>query len=196
MRRRKIRNGLAICAGARGLELGLRLALGRRYRTVCYVERDSYAASVLVARMEDEALDKAPIWDDIETFDGRAWCGVVDIISSGFPCQPVSVAGKQLGEKDSRWIWPEIAKSIREVGPRFVFLENVPGLIGRGFDEVLGTLAALRFSVEWDMFSAAANGASHLRKRLFILAVADARRQGLENREGMAGAWQAFSSSV
>lgn len=82
-------NGLALCAGVGGLELGLRLAIGPSYRTVCFVEREAFAAATLVARMEDEALDQAPVWDDLTTFDGRPWCGVVDLVAAGFPCQPL-----------------------------------------------------------------------------------------------------------
>lgn len=170
LRQRKRVNGLALCAGIGGMELGLRLALGRQYRTVCYVERDAYAASVLVARMEDKIMDTAPVWDNITTFDGKPWRGVVDIITAGFPCQPVSVAGKRRGQKDARWLWPHIDRIIREIRPSFVFLENVPGLLARDVASVLGSLAACGYDAEWDVFSAAQLGAPHLRKRWFCLA--------------------------
>lgn len=75
-------NGLALCAGVGGLELGLRIAIGDGFRTVCFVEREAYAAATLVARMEDQSLDRAPIWDDIATFDGAMWRGKVDLISA------------------------------------------------------------------------------------------------------------------
>ncbi len=164
-------NVLALCAGIAGLELGLQLALGReRVRTVCYVEREAYAVSVLVARMEDGCLDEAPIWSDITTFDGRPWRGYVDLITAGFPCQPFSAAGKRLGLADERWIWPDIARIIREVGPRLVFLENVPGLALQGLGHVLGSLAESGLDAEWGVFSAAGIGAPHRRARLFILA--------------------------
>ena len=82
--------GLAVCAGVAGIELGLKLALGDSYRTVCYVEREAFAAELLARRMEEGCLEMAPIWDDLESFDGRPWRGVVDLLSAGFPCQPVS----------------------------------------------------------------------------------------------------------
>jgi site-specific DNA-cytosine methylase len=63
------------------------------YRTVGQVERETYAAATLVARMEEAALDCAPVWDDVGTFDGRPWRGAVDIVTAGYPCQPISVAG-------------------------------------------------------------------------------------------------------
>ena len=79
-------NGLALCSGVGGLELGLDLVLGYDgFRTVCYVERDAYAAASLVARMGDEALDLAPIWDDLFTFNAKEFRGSVDLISAGFP---------------------------------------------------------------------------------------------------------------
>jgi len=161
---------MALCAGAGGLELGLRIALGDDYRCVVYVEREAYAAAVLVARMANQALDTAPVWDDLSTFDGKPWRGVVDIVSAGFSCQPWSAAGKQLGIEDERWIWPDIARVIRQVGPEWVFLENVAGLVRGGLEHVLRDLAESGFAAEWDSFSAAEVGAPHLRERLFILA--------------------------
>src|SRR5262245_17779546 len=98
--------GLSLCSGVYGLELGLHLALGDAYRTVCAIERDAYAAAILVARMEEQALAPFPIWDDLTTFDGRAWRGRVDLISAGFPCQPASTAGARKGIEDERWLWP------------------------------------------------------------------------------------------
>lgn len=163
-------NGLALCAGIGGLELGLKLALGDAYRTVCHVEWDAFAAATLVARMEDAALGPAPVWDDLLTFDGRPWRGLVDVVTAGFPCQPWSVAGKRRKTADARWIWPDIARCIREVEPGWVFLENVPGLVRGGLEHVLRDLAALGFAAEWDLFSAESLGLPHKRERLFILA--------------------------
>lgn len=162
--------GLSLCSGVGGLELGLKLALGDAYRCVGYVERDAYAAAALVARMEDEALDRAPIWDDLESFDGAAWRGCVDLVSAGFPCQPFSQAGKQLGKEDDRWLWPLVERIIRDVEPRYVVLENVPGIVRHGLDAVAGGLADLGFDAEWDLFSAAGVGAPHKRLRFFLVA--------------------------
>ncbi len=89
------------------------------------VPRQTYAAAVLVARMEDASLDHAPVWDDVGTFDGRPWRGAVDIVTAGYPCQPFSVAGKRRGADDPRHLWPHVARIIGEVEPPFVFLENV-----------------------------------------------------------------------
>ena len=94
-------HGLSLCAGVGGLDLGLHIVCPG-YRTVGYVEREAYAAAALVARMADKALDPAPVWDDLTTFDGRPWRGVVDILTAGYPCQPFSIAGRRLGEADPR----------------------------------------------------------------------------------------------
>lgn len=176
---------MALCAGAGGLELGLRIALGDDYRCVVYVEREAYAAAALVARMADETLDTAPVWDDLSTFDGIPWRGVVDIVSAGFSCQPWSAAGKQLGIEDERWIWPDIARIVCEVGPEWVFLENVGGLVRGGLEHVLRDLALSGFDAEWDRLSAAEVGAPHLRERLFILAHRNSGRCGKSDDENL-----------
>ena len=167
---------IELCAGYGGFTLGLR---DYGIRTVAYVERDSYAAATLVARMAEQRLDQAPIWDDLCTFDGTAWRGRVDLITAGFPCQPFSTAGNQRGVDDERWIWPNIARIIADVRPRYVFLENVTGLIRAGLAHVLTDLAALGFDAEWGVLSAAAVGAPHRRQRVWILADAS----GINERE-------------
>ena len=84
-------NELALFAGAGGGILGGRL-LG--WRTICAVEIDPYARDVLLARQNDGCLPPFPVWDDVRTFDGRPWRGVVDVVSCGFPCQDISSEGK------------------------------------------------------------------------------------------------------
>ena len=167
--------GLSLCAGAGGIDLGLTLAVPG-YRAVCYVERESYAAAMLVARMEDAALDAAPIWDCVESFDGYAWCGIVDILSAGYPCQPFSVAGKKLGDKDPRHLWPHIARIVNECEPPVCFFENVGGHLRLGFEQVHDDLCNLGYRVKAGLFTAAEIGAPHLRERLFILAYRNGER--------------------
>lgn len=168
-------NELALFAGAGGGLLGSKL-LG--WRTVCYVELDPYCVEVLKARIRDGYLDDAPIWDDARTFDGRLWDGCVDIVTAGFPCQPFSVAGKRLGSADERNLWPDTIRIIREVGPSYVLLENVPGLLawdgGSYFGKILGELAESGYDARWRVLSAAEVGAPHRRDRLWIVA----NRQG------------------
>jgi len=101
-------------------------------RTICVVERESQVIEVLAQRMEEGFLDSAPVWTDFTTFDGRPWNGAVDLIVAGVPCTPVSVAGKQLGEEDERWLWPHLARVLRETNAPWLFLENVPGIFRNG----------------------------------------------------------------
>lgn len=162
-------NGLALCAGVGGLELGLHIA-EPNYRTVCYVEQETHAAATIVARMEDKALDQAPIWSDLKTFDPEPWIGKVSILSAGYPCQPFSVLGKRKGTDDPRHLWPYIAKITEKIRPEWLFLENVQGHLDIGFNEVIRSLQELDFAVEAGVFTAFEVGASHERRRLFIVA--------------------------
>lgn len=165
-------SGIALAAGAGGLELGVSLAIPQ-YRTVCFVERDAYAAAALVARMEDTVLDEAPIWSDLVTFDGQEWRGRVDFLTAGYPCQPFSNAGKRLGEKDPRHLWPEVRRILGETEAPFLFAENVFGHVSLGLENVREDLHSMGYEVEAGIFTAAEVGAPHIRKRLFILAYAD-----------------------
>ena len=160
-------NELALFAGAGGGILGSKL-LG--WRTICAVEWEPYAACVLAARQNDGILPPFPIWGDIQTFDGKPWRGIADIVSGGFPCQDISVAGAGDGiEGDRSGLWKEMARVIGEVLPRFVFVENSPALTSRGLGVVLGDLASLGYNAEWGVISAADTGAPHLRERIWIL---------------------------
>ncbi len=165
--------GLSLCSGAGGLDLGLHIA-EPGYRAVGYVERDACAAAVLVARMEDQALAPAPVWDDLASYDGRAWRGAVDLVLAGYPCQPFSVAGRRRGADDPRHLWPHVARIIGECRPRLVFLENVANHLNLGYREVRGELEGLGFRIAEGLFSAEEVGAPHRRERLFVFGVADA----------------------
>ena len=163
---------ISLCSGYGGLELGLEAGIGRDVRTVCYVEREAFAAANLVAKMESGHLAEAPVWSDLCTFNAGAWRGKVDIVTAGFPCQPFSAAGKRQGTDDDRWIWPDIARIIDECGAWIVWLENVPGLVAGGLYEVLSSLAEIGFDAEWGCIRASEVGANHHRRRVFILAYA------------------------
>jgi site-specific DNA-cytosine methylase len=176
---------LSLFSGAAGLDRGIAAAV-RDASSVCFVERESYAAGVLATRMEAGDLAPAPIWSDVRTFEGGPWRGRVDCVAGGFPCQDISNAGKREGiEGERSGLWSEFARIIREVGPRFVFVENVGALVVRGLDRVLGDLASLGFDAEWGCFRADEVGAPHRRERLFILAYAggDALRELAERQQ-------------
>jgi DNA (cytosine-5)-methyltransferase 1 len=161
-------NELALFAGVGGGILGGKL-LG--WRTVCAVEWEPYPASVLVARQNDGLLPAFPIWDDVQTFDGKPWRGIVDVVSGGFPCQDISSAGRGAGiEGERSGMWREMARIIHEVRPRFAFVENSPMLTSRGLGAVLGDLASMGFNARWGVLGASDFGANHERQRIWIVA--------------------------
>ena len=164
---------LALFAGAGGGILGGHL-LG--WRTICAVEWDAYAASVLVARQNDGCLSPFPIWDDVQTFDGRPWRGRVDVISGGFPCQDISVAGKGEGITGERsGLWGQMRRIIGEVRPRFVFVENSPALTFRGLGRVLGDLAGLGYHSRYGVLGNYTAGGCSQGERIWIVANASNR---------------------
>ena len=166
----------SLFSGIGGLELGVEAATGAR--VLWQVERDAWCREVLAKHWPD-----AVRYDDVCT--AGPGLAAVDIICGGFPCQPASVAGDRKGMLDVRWLWPEFARIVGMVRPRFVLLENVAGLLsldgGRAWGAVLGDLAALGFDAEWDVFSGDHVGAPQERARLFCLAtVADPAGAGLQ----------------
>ena len=181
--------GISLCSGVGMLDEGIKLAFPGA-RTACFVEWEGYAQACLLARMEEASLEPAPIWgDSLESFPAEQFAHQVDWLAAGFPCQPHSCAGKRQGVADERWIWESIADIIRRVGPRFVFLENVRGLLssskGAAFGTVLRDLARLGFDAEWTVLRASEVGAAHQRARVFILAHRAGERLG-ETRIGCA----------
>ena len=170
---------LSLCAGVGGLDLGVRLAEPAA-RTVCFVEIEAYACAILAARMAENALDPAPVWTNLITFDGKPWSGTVDCITAGYPCQPFSVAGKQRGAEDPRHLWPDVFRVVREVRPAFCFFENVGGHLRLGFEQVHDDLRSVGYRVKAGLFTAQEVGAPHKRERLFILAYAQSARDERE----------------
>jgi len=168
-------NELALFAGAGGGILGGHL-LG--WRTVCAVEWEPYAACVLAARQNDGLLPPFPIWDDVQTFDGKPWRGIVDVVSGGFPCQDISIAGNGDGLDGERsGMWREMARIIGEVRPRFAFVENSPMLVTRGLERVLADLTSMGYDSRWGVISAADIGAKHKRERVWIVASSNSNKQ-------------------
>jgi len=161
-------NELHLFAGAGGGILGGMLC---GHTTVCAVEIEPYCRKVLLQRQRDGILPKFPIWDDVQTFDGTPWRGKVDIICGGFPCQDISTAGKGAGIDGERsGLWKEMARIIREVRPRYAFVENSPILTSRGLGTVLGDLAQMGYHARWGVLGGRHIGASHQRERIWILA--------------------------
>ncbi len=202
----------SLFSGIGGIDLGFERA---GWTTVWQVEIDEWCRKVL-----------AKHFPDAERFADVRECGQhnlspVDCIAGGFPCQPVSLAGKRQGTADDRWLWPEFRRILGELRPRYALLENVPGLLsadnGWLFGGILGDLATLGFDAEWHSIPAAAVGAPHIRDRVFVVAdalrperepgargrgvrqgdtqLADAAVEGLEVREHQGGLRQ-FAATV
>jgi DNA (cytosine-5)-methyltransferase 1 len=151
----------SLFSGIGGMDLGLARA-GMTVRWQCEIE--PYCRRVLAKHWPD-----VPCYEDVKTID---WTEVepVDLICGGFPCQPVSLAGKRLAQEDERWLWPEFVRCIRVLRPRYVLVENTTGLLSAGMGDVLGDLAKAGFDAEWGLLSACALGAPHSRSRVFIVA--------------------------
>mgnify|MGYP003627971694 CR=1 FL=1 len=165
---RPVRIG-SLFSGIGGLELGLERAIPNA-RTVWQVEADPYARAVLAKHWLD-----VPRFEDVRavTGDDLPPC---DLICGGFPCQDISTAGRGAGlAGEKSGLWSEYVRLVREIRPRFVVVENVAALLGRGFSTVLGDLAALGYDAVWDCVPAQAVGAHHRRDRVFIVAYSNGR---------------------
>jgi DNA-cytosine methyltransferase len=157
------------------LDLGLeRAGLGK---VAWQIEIDEWCRGALERR-----FPSAERYGDVRT----AKPGPADLVCGGFPCQPVSVAGKRRAQADERWLWPEYARIIREARPAIVVIENVPGLRTAGLRDVLSDLASLGFDAEWTCFSAADAGAPHQRRRLWVVAT-DPDRVVVRDKPGWLG---------
>ena len=165
-------NVLSLFSGIGGIDVAVKLVLPGA-KTVAYVERDKYCQVLLKARMNDGSLDTAPIIDDVRDAS-VASIPDIDIIIGGFPCQPFSFAGLRK-ENDERNLWPEFNRTIRSIRPRYVFLENVPGILTSREHEgyiftILKDLNQGGYDAEWGTIKASDVGASHKRERWFCLA--------------------------
>lgn len=180
---------LSLFAGAGGLDLALRLVLPEA-QCIGYVEIEAPAVEILATRMAEGSLDEAPIYSDVRTFPCELYRGKVAGVIGGWPCPPVSVAGKRQGQQDERWLWAGIIRVVRQTDAQWFLGENVPGLLsandGGAFGEVLRDLAEIGFTAEWLSLRASDVGAPHRRERVFILAQAEGDGRG-EGRAEPAG---------
>jgi DNA (cytosine-5)-methyltransferase 1 len=179
-------NVLDLFSGIGGFSLGLERA---GMRTVAFCEIEPYCRAVLKKHWPD-----VPCYEDVRTLtkqrldaDGVS----VELIAGGFPCQDISLAGKGAGIADGTrsGLWAEIARLSGELRPRYVVVENVAALLGRGLERVLGDLAAVGFDAEWHCIPASALGAPHRRDRFWLVAYpASARAAERSEHPGRVGA--------
>ena len=174
---------LSLFTGAGG---GVYASLLLGHQLVGYVEHNEYCQKVIRQRITDGIFHDAPIFGDIREFDGSSYRGSVDIISGGFPCQPFSIAGRKKGVDDSRNMWPETIRVIKQIQPKEAFLENVPGLLHSGyFGTILNDLSEAGYDAKWITLSAGQCGAPHKRERLWILANARCEQRQERTRESL-----------
>jgi len=164
---------------------GLTIALQEWVVPIAYCENDRYAQAVLLSRMSEGELPIAPIWDDVKTLRARHLPVKPDIITAGFPCQDISVAGVGRGLEGKRsGLFFEIIRLANELRPKFIFLENVSGIATRGGWGVSTALSEIRYDSRWGMLSAYDMGAPHIRERWFCLAYSNDSRKQQPKRSG------------
>lgn len=186
---------LSMCSGYEGMGRGLR-GIFPNLREIAYVERESYAAANLVAKIEEGSMAEALVFTDVKEFPYGKFRGCVDILSAGFPCQPFSSSGIRKGIEDERHLFPAIANGIDLCRPNWVALENVEGIISCKYGGeqdtsvlkyVLGRMEEIGYEGAFTVVSASEEGAPHQRKRVFMLfrnAHPDEIERGLGNTEG------------
>lgn len=160
-------SSIEMCAGAGGQALGLEMA---GFEHECLVEIDKHSCNTL--RMN------RPKWNvvegDLAAFDGRPYKGI-DLLAGGLPCPPFSLAGKQLGTKDERNLFPEAIRLVDEIRPKAVMIENVKGLLGKVFDDyrksISGEMRKLGYATHWHLFNSADHGVPQLRPRVIFVAI-------------------------
>ena len=172
-------NVLDLFSGIGGFSLGLE-ATGK-FKTIGFCEQDKFCQKVLRKHWND-----VPIYEDIKKLDGTKI--KADVITGGFPCQSISIAGKQKGKDDDRFLFPEMLRVIKEVKPRWIIGENVQNLINIADGQILqgihNDLEAENFEVQTFCISAASVGAWHKRARVWIVAAnTNSRLSFRENEE-------------
>jgi DNA (cytosine-5)-methyltransferase 1 len=156
---------LDLFSGIGGFSLGLEWA---GMETIAMCEKDKFCRQVLAKHWPD-----ITIHEDIRDLDGKDYKGSIDVVCGGFPCQPFSVAGKQLGKADDRHLWPEMLRVIKESAPAWVIGENVSGFVRMALDDVCSDLEGEGYRVQSFVIPACAVEAHHRRDRCWVVAYSD-----------------------
>ena len=169
---------LSLFSGIGGLDLAAEWA---GIETVGQCEWAEYPTKVLEKHWPD-----VPRWKDIRTLTGESFYErtgrrTVNIISGGFPCQPFSVAGKQRGKEDDRYLWPEMVRVIKELRPTWIVGENVAGIVRMALPDILSELEACGYRTRTFLIPACAVGARHRRYRVAIVGYSE--HNGLSSTE-------------
>lgn len=159
---------IEICAGAGGQALGLEMA---GFDHLALVEYEEDYCNCLKSNR--------PLWNvkcmDVRQFDGRPYCGKVDLLAGGVPCPPFSIAGKQLGADDERDLFPQMLRLVEEINPKVVMIENVRGFLGKQFDiyrkSIVSRLNRLGYNVHLRLLNASDFGVPQLRPRAIIIGI-------------------------
>ena len=161
---------ISLFAGIGGLDLGLERA---GMKCVAQVEIDDFCQKVLTKHWPD-----VPKYKDVRNV-GKHNLPAADLICGGFPCQPHSYAGKRKGKEDDRNLWPEYLRIVKELRPRFVVGENVPGLITSMLDEILFDLESIGYTCQTFVIPALAFDAPHRRNRVFVIANSEGDKRNI-----------------
>jgi DNA (cytosine-5)-methyltransferase 1 len=174
---------LEVCAGAGGQALGLEQA-GFHHLACVELDRDCCATLQLNRNWRVEQAD-------LQNFDGASFAGKVDLFAGGLPCPPFSIAGKQLGEKDERNLFPAALRLIEQIKPRAILIENVKGLLGPSFTEyrawIESSLQKLGYVATWKLLNASDFGVPQLRPRALMVALPDRAFQHFRWPEALPG---------
>ena len=186
-------SSIEICAGAGGQALGLEMA-GFNHVALVEYERD-YCNCLSFNR---------PGWNvlcqDVRQFDGRIYQGQIDLLAGGVPCPPFSVAGRQLGAKDERDLFPEMLRLVDEIKPRAVMIENVRGLLDPVFlnyrNQILTELKSLGYNTHIKLLYASDYGVPQLRPRVVIVGISDRLKDTFEYPTPLTGLETTVASSI
>lgn len=160
----------SLFSGIGGFDLAAQQA---GYENVFQVEIDPWCCRVL-----EKNFPNVSQYKDITQFNATPYENKIDILTGGFPCQPFSIAGPRRGKRDNRYLWPQMLRIIKEIKPKFIIGENVPGIINLALDTVFTDLENIGYQTESFVIPACSQNAPHRRDRVWIIAY----KNGVQNK--------------